>query len=57
MIKGEEKYEVKGILRHQGEGASDQYLVFWKGYPLHEASWELVSHLEYAPLILEDYLC
>ena len=56
VIEGEEEYEVEGILRHKGEGASRRYLVLWKGYPLTEASWEPVSHLEHAPLILEEYL-
>ena len=56
VIEGEEEYEVEGILRHKGESASRRYLVLWKGYPLTEASWEPVSHLEHAPLILEEYL-
>ena len=56
VIEGEEEYEVEGILRHKGKGASHRYLVLWKGYPLTEASWELVSHLEHAPIILEEYL-
>ena len=38
VIEGEEEYEVEGILRHKGEGASRRYLVLWKGYPLTEAS-------------------
>ena len=38
VIKGEEEYEVQGILRHKGEGVSPRYLVLWKGYPLIEAS-------------------
>ena len=57
VIEGEEEYEVEGILRHKGEGASHRYLVLWKGYPLIETSWESVSHLEHAPIILEEYLC
>ena len=56
VIEGEEEYEVEGIHRHKGEGASRRYLVLWKGYPLTEASWEPVYHLEHAPLILEEYL-
>ena len=56
-IEGEEEDEVKGILQHKGEGASCRYLVLWKDYPLTEASWEPVSHLEHASLILEEYLC
>ena len=44
--------EVEGILRHQGKGARRHYLVLWKGYPLHEATWEPESHLANASNIL-----
>ena len=50
------EYEVEGIQRHQGKGARRRYLVLWKGYPLHEATWEPESHLVNAPDILEEYL-
>ena len=50
------EYKVEGILRHQGKGARRCYLVLWKGYPLHEATWEPESHLANAPDILEEYL-
>ena len=50
------EYEVEGILRHQGKGARRRYLVLWKGYPLHEATWEPESHLANAPDVLEEYL-
>ena len=50
------KYEVEGILRHHGKGARRRYLVLWKGYPLHEATWEPESHLANAPDVLEEYL-
>ena len=56
VIDGEEEYEVEGIVRHKGEGASHRYEMLWKGYPLTESSWELVYQLEHAPLILEEYL-
>ena len=56
MVDGEEEYEVEAILRHKGKGARRLYLVMWKGYPITEASWEPKSHLQNAPLILEDYL-
>ena len=46
------EYEVEGILWHQGKGARCHYLVLWKGYPLHEATWEPESHLANAPDIL-----
>ena len=56
VVDGEEEYKVEAILRHKGKGARCLYLVMWKGYPITEASWELESHLQNAPLILEDYL-
>ena len=56
VVNGEEEYEVEAILTHKGKGARRLYLVMWKGYPITEASWEPRSHLQNAPLILEDYL-
>ena len=50
------EYEVEGILRHQGKGSRRYYLVLWKRYPLHEATWEPESHLANAPDILEEPL-
>ena len=50
------EYEVEGILQHQGKGARRHYLVLWKGYPLHEATWEPESHIANALDILEEYL-
>ena len=50
------EYVVEGILRHQGSSARCRYLVFWKGYPLTEATWEPESHLTNALDILEEYL-
>ena len=51
------EYKVEGILRHKGKGARRYYLVLWKGYPLHEATWEPESHLSNAQDVLEEYLC
>ena len=56
IVEGEEEYEVESILRHKGQGARRLYQVLWKGYPITEASWEPESHLQNAPLILEEYL-
>ena len=56
VVNGEEGYEVEAILKHKGKGARHLYLVMWKGYPIIGASWEPKSHLQNAPLILEDYL-
>ena len=56
MVEGKEEYEVEAILRHKGKGARCLYLVMLKGYPITKASWEPESHLQNAPLILENYL-
>ena len=56
VVDGEEEYEVEGILMHKGKGVWRLYLVMWKGYSIIEASREPESHLQHAPLILEDYL-
>ena len=56
VTDGGEEYEVETILRHKGKEARRMYLVMWKEYPITEASWEPESHLQNAPLILEDYL-
>ena len=56
VVDNEEEYEVEAILSHNGKGARCLYLVMWKGYPIIEASREPESHLQNAPLILEDYL-
>ena len=56
VVDGEEEYEVEAILRHKGKGARRLYLVMWEGYPIIVARWEPESHLQNAPLILEDYL-
>ena len=57
LVDGELEYEVEAIIRHRGQGARRQYLVLWKGYPLHEATWEPASHLTNAGELLADYLC
>ena len=58
VVDGEKEYEAEVILRHRHKrkGTWHLYLVMCKGYPIIEASWEPESHLQNAPLILEDYL-
>ena len=40
IIKGEEVYQIKTILKHRKRGQGYQYLIKWEGYPISEASWE-----------------
>ena len=56
LVEGPLEYEVESIARHRGEGARRRYLVIWKGYPLHEASWEPEQNLANAPEVLAEYL-
>lgn len=51
----EELFEVQAILKHRYIGARRQYLVHWKGYPLHEATWEPASSFHSHRDILDKY--
>ena len=48
-------YEVERVLAQRGVGRNAKYLVLWKGYPYSEATWELASSLDKAPLALEEF--
>ena len=52
----DDEFEVEVILDDRIRRNKLQYLVKWKGYPLHEATWEPATHLENAPKILQEYL-
>ncbi|MCG8340570.1 MAG: chromo domain-containing protein, partial [Cytophagales bacterium] len=54
--EGEEEFEVEAIIRHRGVKSKRQYLVVWKGYPLHESTWLPKEALVNAQEILADYL-
>lgn len=43
---GVAQYEVESLLAKRGSGRGVQYLVQWKGYPLHEAEWLPLSALK-----------
>ena len=38
--EGEPKWEVEKLLRKRNRRSGAEYLVQWKGYPLHESTWE-----------------
>ena len=46
IINGEPEYEVEAILKKRHHRSRVQYLVKWKGYPLHDATWEPLSNLQ-----------
>ena len=58
-IKDHEEYEVEKILDKRilkrGRGQSIQYFVLWKGYPMSDATWEPLSHLDHCKGLIEDY--
>jgi len=55
--EGEPEWEVESILDHrrQGRRKTLQYLVRWKGYPLHEATWEPIEVLDGALELVTEY--
>ena len=55
-----EEYEVDEIVRHRKRQRGRQkpkieYLVFWKGYPAHEATWEPEANVKNAPEKIAEY--
>lgn len=49
------EYEVVEILQHRIVRRQHQLLVFWQGFPLHEATWEPLANLHHAKDIVCDY--
>ncbi len=52
----DEEYEVEKIAGHRTVRGRRQFLVFWKGYPSYEATWEPEDHLAGSPELLGKYL-
>ena len=51
----EPEYEVEAILDKRRHRRQVQYLVLWKGYPLHDATWEPLANLQYAQDLINKY--
>ncbi|GAB5480202.1 MAG: hypothetical protein Marn2KO_36690 [Marinobacter nauticus] len=54
-LTGEEEFEVESIIRAKGKGARKRYLVLWKGYPVHEATWEPAENLSHCAERLAEF--
>ena len=54
---GAPEWEVERILDHRRYGRRKilQYLILWKGYPVHEATWEPIEALDGALELVVDY--
>ena len=55
IIDLEPEYEVKSILDHWTWHCKMEYLILWKDYPWHEATWELIKHLTHVSDLLNEY--
>jgi hypothetical protein len=59
IIDGEKEYEIERILgkreRKYGRGKRVEYLVLWKGYPIHEAMWLPIRSLSNAKDVINEY--
>jgi hypothetical protein len=54
---GAPEWEVERILDHRRYGRQKimQYLILWKGYPVHEATWEPIETLDGALELVVNY--
>jgi len=59
-INDHEEFEIEEILDHKSRKYNKMvkcfYLIKWKGYPTHDATWEKEEVLNHAQDILQDYL-
>ena len=52
---GAPEWEVEQILDKRLYRRKVQYLILWKGYPRHEATWEPLENLEHSAQLIEEY--
>ena len=55
LINQEEEYEVEQVLDKKLVHHQLWYLIKWKGYPLHDATWEPLSNLENAKESIDSF--
>ena len=57
--EGTEEFEVDKIINHRkqkrGRKTKLQYLIVWKGYPVHESTWEPEENVGNVPEKIADY--
>lgn len=54
--QGEPEYDIEGILHHRKSKRGHQFLVHWKGYPTHDASWVPTENFTYEDGSVNDEL-
>src|ERR1041384_1175447 len=50
-----EEYEVEKILDVKTYHKRKHYLILWKGYPLHDATWEPIKNLTHCQDLLKEF--
>ena len=61
IINGEEAYEVEKIIgkrlvkKGREKYPKPEYLVKWKGYSTHEATWKREKDLKFAKKLIQEY--
>jgi hypothetical protein len=55
LVDEQPEWEVQEILAERKRSGKMQYLVHWKGYPQHEATWEPEENLAHSRRLLNNY--
>jgi hypothetical protein len=55
IIDDHEEYEVEAILDKRIRWKKPEYLIKWKNYPEHDATWEPIKNLRNSQNLIEDF--